>query len=234
MCCGVTQGLWGGTGAVGQPQPHGSKGAVRLLLPTWWELRGPLHVPRATPGPWYGAGSLSSHSTAMALVASPWGWQGRHRPGQHYRPCGNHGNLAHLGLKPHSNHGNQVLLPLPHRAPSGPWRGGWRRVGVPWGMQAVGCHGGRRPSRRGSGGERGGAGCCLSAWLPAQSAARPRLTAPFVLAAQNKAPRQHGLQPGLARGLQGPRQGGMAGVGCAGRRGSPALGLSLGMGMGAP
>lgn len=106
-----------------------------------------------------------------------------------------------------------------------------------WGAMVgtgCGCHGGCRPSRRGSGGERGGVGCCLSAWLPAQSAARPRLTAPFVLAAQNKAPRQHGPQPGLARGLRGPRQGSMAGVGCAGRRGSPALGSSLGMGMGAP
>lgn len=73
----------------------------------------------------------------MALVLSPWGWQGRHGPGRRYRPRGSHGNLVHLGLKPHSNRGNQVLLPLPRRAPSGPWRGGWRRVRVPWGIQAA-------------------------------------------------------------------------------------------------
>lgn len=74
--------------------------------------------------------------------------------------------------------------------------------------------------------------------LPQRMAAgtkrRPRLTAPFVLAAQNKAPRQRGLRPGLARGLRGPQQGCVAGMVCAGRWGTPALGSSLGIGMGTP
>lgn len=53
-------------------------------------------------------------------------------------------------------------------------------------LQAPGHHGGHSPGRRGSRGERGGSGCCLSAWLPAQCS--PASDCPFCLPAGQARP----------------------------------------------
>lgn len=151
------------------------------------------HGPTAAPSP------SARPPRLHAAVPSPWPCSpggSRHGPGRP-QACGNHGNEAPLGLRPHGNHDNQFPLPLPSSmAPSRALgRVGAAGPRVPWRAQAqaVGGHEASAAARAAASAH----GC--------RHNAPPASDCPFCLPAgrpaQNKMPRQrcprrHGLAPG--------------------------------------
>lgn len=145
-----------------------------------------LHRPRHVPCHCAGGDTLLA-PRARKAGGENWRGPGRRVPTAPPSPNAPHGaattTTPRPGLLPRLRGG---LGPAPSTAPSprAPLS-----CGAPAGRapQALGHHGGHSPGRRGSRGERGGPGCCLSAWLPAQCS--PSSDCPFCLPAGQ--PRPH-------------------------------------------